>query len=399
MTDLRQISEAIEKEIAILREKVNARKWSELSRDGFVYTIVDILPRLEELNELFTEIDSEIDKSEESSRPEVKEILKDINTLIILLQRNKEMEQSRIKKIKQQNLQGIAETITVPELYADLEQKTLSLLLKCTYIVERIRVFQRKRMPIMNTKAAQRNVLDILEKREDELQSLKKKYDETRKHSFLGMVEKNTANEIEHELNALARKLETQTSLAKKAFESNKIAFQHFERQMMETQELVYGIEELEAQSIGKTFELITMLKKERDYVKKVLIEIEQETIKLRNSYSKELLNIQEEKIAMRNDLEEKYERKITGMRKEIRQNMELLTHFKDTISKKEEKIVELTEKNEKLEIIAHTLKKHGAIKEKFLKEKKKTTPKNSKTEKKSTANTKKKIPKKNKSK
>src|SRR3989344_4846778 len=167
MPELRQVCDRIEAEISGLREKIGARSWGDFSRKGFVYNLENMLPGLEGLYTQFQVARNIIDKSAEAGR---------------------------------------AETITVPELYSDLEQKTSGILLKSSYLVERIRVFERKKEPMMQAKGAQRNVLDLLEKRENELAELRKKYEDTRKNTFLGLVEKESSNDVEAELNEISRK-------------------------------------------------------------------------------------------------------------------------------------------------------------------------------------------------
>ncbi len=366
MPELRQVCDRIEAEISGLREKIGARSWGDFSRKGFVYNLENMLPGLEGLYTQFQVARNIIDKSAEAGRPETAEHLMEMGKLISVLKKNLELEHGRLEKSRERGIQAIAETITVPELYSDLEQKTSGILLKSSYLVERIRVFERKKEPMMQAKGAQRNVLDLLEKRENELAELRKKYEDTRKNTFLGLVEKESSNDVEAELNEISRKLEAKTSLMKKALEAKKGVFEQMQRQMAELEARISEVEELEGQSLGKTFELITMLKKERDYAKRILAEIEHETIQLRNTYSKELLNLQEEKMGMKNALEEKYSRDSFELRKELKQKNELLDHFRDAVQLKEKKILELEEKNEKLHLLARTLEKHGKIRERF---------------------------------
>ena len=342
MENLGRICEQIEKEVADLRGKATQKNWAGFTRRAFVYNLVNIIPGIEELEKLFESAKQEADATGESHKPDLEMHLREIKKLLEILERNKELEESRIHKVTSQGRHELVDAITVPELYADLEQKTLSMLLKSNYLVERIRVFERKREPVMKTKAAQRNILDLLEKREDELQSLKKKYDETRKKSFLGLVDKDMSIETENELNELARSIEGKTALLKKNFETMKETNQRFQREMLELSERISEVEEIDAQITGKTFELITMLKKERDYVKRVLMDIEQETLQLRNTYSKEILNLQEEKLSLKNSIEEKYEIRLKEMKNDMRGNNELLQHFKEMAGEKEKKLIQL---------------------------------------------------------
>mgnify|MGYP001573804029 CR=1 FL=1 len=372
MPELRELCDKIEQETASLREKVSARKWAELSRRGFIYNVENILPGIEELYALFQIAGQELGKSAESNAPKTLDHERELNQLITSLRRNREMEEARIRKSQEKGLLALAETITVPELYSDLEQKTLSMLLKSNYLAERIRIFERKKEPMMNVKGAQRNVLDLLEKREIELQNLRKKYEDTRKNFFLGLVEKNTTIDLENDMNELAKQLETQTALMKKSMETYKETFTELERHNAELGQKTAIIEETQAQMSGKMLDVMTALKKERDYAKKIVMETEHETLQLRNTYSKELLGLQEEKMGIRNALGEKYEKQLAELKHDNKDKNELIRHFQETVSGKERKIAQLEEENLKLSLIGKTIEKHQKAKEKFLKKEKK---------------------------
>jgi len=71
----------------------------------------------------------------------VNDHLKEIGSFTAILKRNKAMEESRIEKMKLQGTEHFADTITVPELYSDLEQKTLGILLKSNYMIGKLLFF------------------------------------------------------------------------------------------------------------------------------------------------------------------------------------------------------------------------------------------------------------------
>ena len=288
--------------------------------------------------------------------------------LITVLKRNRQMEEERLDKLRTEGINSIAETVTVPALYSDLEQKVLSMLLKSTYAAERLRVSLRKQEPGMQARGAQKNILDLLEKKENELEDLRKKYEQSRRNTFLGLAEKESSIEIENELNDLMRKLEAKTALLKKQFESAKESIVQTEKRVGELEERLFGVEELESQAMGKTFELMTMLKKERDYAKKMLIEIEHETIQLRNTYSKELLGLQEEKITLKNSIEDRFMREIDGMKRELSEKTKTLSHLQEMLTNREKRIEHIDEANHKLRLSNAELSKHDAVKKHFLK-------------------------------
>ncbi len=371
MGELSAICDRIEHKAAEVRGHATAQAWGRLTRIGFVQNLEKVVPGLEELYTLFQQARAQIARSGEPERPELDTHLREMNQLITVLRRNTEMEHHKIEKIRAGGVQGFAEAIAVPELYSELEQRTLSVLLKCSYAVERMRVFDRKKEPLMQAKAAQRNVLELLEQKEKELEQLRRRYEESRKNTFMGLVEKEGLIELENELNELFRSLEGKSVATKKLVEAARQSFTMLERQLLEIEERMRIHEETESQITQKTFEVLTALKKERDFAKKMLIEIEQETIQLRNTYSKELIGLQEEKMGFKNRLEEEMGKEAKELRHELRQRMEMIRHFQGTLEQKEKRIAELEEKNEKLRIISKTFEKHHIIKKHFLRGKK----------------------------
>src|SRR3989344_1806019 len=372
MPPLREICDRIETTTSSIRQHASERQWSNYSRQAFVGNLSKIIPEMEQLQGLFELALHEIDGRNELPKPEISPHIKEISQLIIVLKRNRELEQARIDKIRAQGIGMLAETIVVPELYSDLEQKTLAIILKSTYAIERMRVYDRKKDNMMKTSGAQKSVLDLLDKREKELEDLRKKYEETRSKTFLGLLEKEGSIEIENELNEISRQLEAKTELLKTHAQAGKKGLEEMQRAMGELFDKVSRVEELEGQALGKTFELITMLKKERDYAKKVLIEIEQETLQLRNTYSKELLNLQEEKIGLKNSLDERHEKEVSGLREDIRQKAQTIEHLQHSLILKEKKISALEEEQEQLRLINKAFHKHHTVKQHLSGKKKK---------------------------
>ena len=175
MPELGQICDKIERQISAIREKAGERAWANFSRPAFVNNVSGIISQLDELYSLFQIARTEADKNPQASRQDIAAHISDMGQLITVLKRNRQMEEERLDKLRTEGINSIAETVTVPALYSDLEQKVLSMLLKSTYAAERLRVSLRKREPGMQARGAQKNILDLLEKKENELEDLRKK--------------------------------------------------------------------------------------------------------------------------------------------------------------------------------------------------------------------------------
>ncbi|MEM4364150.1 MAG: hypothetical protein QXS90_02630 [Candidatus Diapherotrites archaeon] len=354
--------DGLEAKVNEIRLEVTKRHWSELSRPGFIFLLSNVVPLLDELFSLFQVVLLELEKSKESF-PELKAHCDDLSKLVVLLKRNKELEEKRQEKVKAKEI-SFVEDLPSQDLYSDLEQKTLSFLLKSSYMIDRLRIIVRKRDPANKIGVVQKNVLSVLEQREKELEDLRKKYEEIRKSAFFGVVHNDSSVEIENSLNELLRKSETEVALVKKSFESAKSSFESLEKSLVELSSRLSQVEEFQNQVVSKTFELIAMLKKERDYAKRLLMDVEQETLQLRNLYSKELLGLQEEKLNYKNSIEQKFVEEIRQLKRELKERNELVKQLQDAASLREQKIVELEKELEDFKVKHKTLHRHLKIKE-----------------------------------
>ena len=116
----------------------------------------------------------------------------------------------------------------------------------------------------------------------------------------------------------------------------------------------------MQARHSEKTSELIAMLKKERDYAKKIVLDIEHETLQLRSTYSKELLNLEEEKARAKNDAYDKFREKSVRQDAELNEKKELIGHMREAVEAKEEKIRLLEGKVNSMKESMREEKTHG---------------------------------------
>ena len=66
-----------------------------------------------------------------------------------------------------------------------------------------------------------RDVLDLLDEKESELQAVKEKYEKLKNTSLIARVSEKTPSDLEHELNEFSRKLHTKSQNLTDSFELN----------------------------------------------------------------------------------------------------------------------------------------------------------------------------------
>ena len=128
-----------------------------------------------------------------------------------------------------------------------------------------------------------------------------------------------------------------------------------------------------------KSAELTLLLKKERDFAKKLVLDMEAEVLELRNTYSKELLNLEEAKLKARKDAERELMQRIRKLEDELLAKEELLKHFRDLAKSKDAEARELEERIAFLNAAMQARESKEVKKPKRAKRKKKKKAKRSK--------------------
>jgi len=335
----------LEEEIQLLHERVDAKPWGSYSRTSFIYNLTHAIHSLEEIAALIEQVMIEFRKDGLSGYPDAKQHTKEINELIVVLKRNQRMEEETVERHRS-SIADLEQRVGAAEQYASLEQKVLGVLLKSRYIAERMNVFVRKTQSspaLIHGKS--RNILELLEQKENELQSLRGKYEQIRNRSIVGSLEQDSAADIEKELNEISTKIAAEDSLVGEGISNFRKQLELLNSRQAELNEKARNIREMQARQSEKTSELIAILKKERDYAKKIVLDIEHETLQLRSTYSKELLNLEEEKVRAKNEAFEKFRERISRQENELNEKKELLGHLREAIEARDRKISSLEEK------------------------------------------------------
>ena len=151
---------------------------------------------------------------------ELRPFLEELEKLSSILEKNLKFERKKKTKAKTVNDMGEEET---PELYADLEQRILGSLLKARYSLERLTIFLRKQsITPLNDKTTAKQIMQVLGRKENELQDLREKYEDIRKKSYLGYLEEETVADLEQDLGELGRRMTLTASELGKALDFTK---------------------------------------------------------------------------------------------------------------------------------------------------------------------------------
>ncbi|MBI4044634.1 MAG: hypothetical protein HY392_02915 [Candidatus Diapherotrites archaeon] len=336
------VSDKITGAVDRLQDRLNAKQWKDHSRASFIYSAINTIHSLEQIKGMFSEAAVAFEKDGKSFAG-LDTHIQEIGSTMQILERNREIEQSVAKKTMQRGIGLIADEITNTENYSSLEQKVLAVLLKTRFIVERLSILERRETtPDYAPGKGAKKILELLEEKEKELQLLRGKYEEIRKHSYLARIEDNTSQDMEKDISILSRRLGEEQKLLQASLESHRRSMEQLEQTHSMAVEKHRTLEELELQLGGKMLELSTALKKERDYAKRIVLDIENETLKLRNAYSKQILSLEEEKTNARSQAQEDFRKKISFLSKQLAEKQELVDSLKEIISTKDKYIQRL---------------------------------------------------------
>ncbi len=318
-------------------------KWSELNREGFLFELERSTKKLNVIYSKLSEIDKSIKMLLEKNSPDLSGFLVELSREITVLESNISMEKS--KKFHSEMVNEI-EKKEVPELYSSLQQKILGLSLKTRYNIEKVNNFlAAKNMPFVKKGNTAKNLIELLQRKEDELGILRQRNVDLKRKSFFGTVEEKSIAEIEFDLHEKDKTLKEAVTETSKALKTHLAQINYVEGSFANLSERVKQIEDLHENYSKKTLELIKEMKKERDYARVMALEIEQETLKIRSEYTKEILEIEDKKNTFKEKVSERYVKEIDYLKKELNDKSVALANVIKLIEQQEKEIRRLKAK------------------------------------------------------
>jgi len=337
MVNLEEKVELCINDINTLHDATARTNWAELNRQGFVFELEQNSKRLKDLYLKLEEINREVKMLLEKNSPELDGFLSEMAREITVLEANISMEK---KKKLRQELVNEKEPVEVPDLYSALQQKILTMSLKARYNADKVRTFLAvRKIPFVKKGSTAKNLLEVLQRKEDELSELKQKNVELKRKTFFGLTQEKSIAEIETELNEMDKKLAETVSETKKSLKTHLSQINYVEGSFIQLKTKIEGIENMHSTFTKKSIELIRELKKERDFAKTLALEIEQDTLHTRSEYTKQLLELEEKKQNIEERLKEKYDKDLSSLKKQFDEKNIALRNSHKLIEQLEEEI------------------------------------------------------------
>ncbi|MFA6268399.1 MAG: hypothetical protein WCW13_05930 [archaeon] len=337
MSDLEEKVEICINEINSLHDATSRTNWAQINRQGFVFELEQNLNRLKNLYLKIEEINRETKLLLEKNSPELDGFLSEMAREMTVLEANVSMEK---KKKLRQELINEKEPLEVPELYSSLQQKILTISLKARYNIDKVRNFLlARKTPFVKKGSTAKNLLEALQKKEEELESMRGKNIELKRKTYFGTVMEKGVADVESELHEMDKKLSESVSETKKSLKTHLAQINYVEGSFIQLKNKIEEIENLHANFTQKTIDLIKELKKERDFAKTLALEIEQDTLNTRSNYTKQVLEMDEKKQGIEERLAEKYEKELSSVKRQLEEKNTALKHAHKLIEHLEEEV------------------------------------------------------------
>ncbi len=345
-----RLAEELIHRVKDFQDYLNSNEWKKYSRKSFVHALDSSIQRLEEIQKIVYGIKGKMEQDPGMNAPNLEPLARDYASSINVLRRNLVMEQDK----KEKEEWGWQQQIEVPELYGDLSNKILSLLLKTRFILEQVHLHTRsEKLTPLDEKSTASHVMSLLKTREKEFHDLREKHEELKHHAFIGKAGEKSSIDLEHDLNDVAVRLEKSRTELEGEMKSLSEKIDLINDSFADVKEKFDSAEHLMYGYLSKGPELVSLLKREKDFAKKVLLDIEHESLQLRSSYSRELLNLQHSKLKAKEEAKKENEKKMRSLEKEVRERDSLVEDLRKIISHREKRV-------ENLEKQLHSAKAHS---------------------------------------
>jgi hypothetical protein len=278
--------------------------------------------------------------------PELKEVeIKEAETFLKktseVLERNIQFEKDKTnRKI------DLTEKVTTPALGAELEARMHRQWMALQRVHEHAHIALRKTHSTSNpVKGMEGELFSLIRTKDEELQRMKQERDILKREKFFGPTEKYSINDMENELQELLQEFAIEKHAVFDHLEQGKKKLDEFSTHHMhldhKTKKLEHLVHELTKKHVG----LLTLLKKERDFARKLALDLETETASLRALYSKELLTLEDKKHAIKKEIEEKNMNKISQLERKTRDQEMLIKELDALVREKERQVARMAEK------------------------------------------------------
>lgn len=360
----------VQKKCGELAGILKEQQWHGLDKKGFGFASENALTELKAIQKQLSQLEKFLGFETIESEKDVKQKNSEMISFIKLLEKNRELEEKKASS-KLNDFDFLPENKKYNENFSALQNQASTVLLQTSYVMEKVLLETKKESFVpLNEKSTSRNLLELLNTREGEIQELKKNYSNARRDSLIGIPAVEGIADLEEDLQQTNQKIAVHQHRLEESIKSHSQSTERMFQSAGQLRSETDALQQLLWNHFQKAQELVTRLKKERDFARQLALDTEMETQGLRSQYSHEIIGLQE-RIALAGSKNKKeFEKRLEILEKELEQKNSVLSHFRESLSEKTVNFKELEEKNKKLRLLLETHSKHEKIK-KHLKSKK----------------------------
>ena len=312
----------ISSKVDTIQGKTKRKHWQELRKQEFVKELEEVSDDLKELSEDFGEMQQSLSLLVESNSPDLNGFLRKFQKNLEVIKSNVELEKKTFGKEKIYD----SDRVEVPELYSSLQNRAMAMLLDAQYATEALKNFYKIRS-IHPTKkgATAKNLLENLQQKESEIRDLREKAHDLKRKSLIGLAEESSTAEIEKELITSDKILNANLIQAKNALKLEVESLGRVESSFAEMSTRLMQLEEQYGKFSKNALELIKDLKQERDFARKIALEVESETLKLRAEYMDKLIQLEEKKEDARDKARKDGDERVEAVKAQLEEKERLI--------------------------------------------------------------------------
>jgi len=346
MIQLEEMVELLIKDIEDLHNFASRQKWTMLTRTTFPIELEQSVAKLKGIQNGFLDLQKEMKMLLEKGTPDFSEFMTELTKELKVLEANVSLEKN--KKFREEVVNETERT-EVPELYSSMQHKIIEIDLRARYNAEKARIFAAARkVPFVKTGTTAKNLIGLLQKKDEELHDEKKKNLEMKRKQFFGAQEEKVLADTERELHETDKALNKAVGETGIALKTHLAQINYVEGSFAHLKQKVSQIEGMHETFTKKSLDLIRELKKERDYARMLALEIEQETLRTRSEYMKQMLGIEEKKREAEENAARKYEGRTKELVKDLEEKSAMIKNLNKLVEEQEKEIKRLRQEEKK---------------------------------------------------
>ncbi len=363
MNAVQERASELQERLSTMAKRLKDQQWGRFGSNDFQSATETLITELKTVRSELSGLNKLLEFETTQSEPELKKKTAELQPLLQTLEKNRQLEQTKTpNRLAEWDWTSTQQKHN--EQFAHIQFLASNWLLQTHYLLERVSLETQKRgFSVAKSKNTSQALLELLKERENELEKLRFNYANARMTTLTGMHAENAPAELEKDLQINAQKIAIQQhKLSEHLQHYKKISEELHATQQMVAHE-INALQQLLWKHFDQNTELVSTLKKERDFARQLALDTEHEGLNLRSKYSSELLGLQDKIVSAQLQTQKQSDQKISSLQNELVHKTQTIEQLLSTTRKLETQINALEQKNHELRLALATYQKHDSAK------------------------------------